>query len=170
MAMAFVTKDVRPVFEAKLGPTRRFVVKGDVAFAILDSGEPVLGFVNFYGGRISVASFVTRNSAPVPLSVVPPQWFANAARKFIRYMGTCAQQDWWRTLTAASRALSGNCGTIDLGSQHPFAQKTRIAHFVVRGAKRVEALDADGKLISSYTKAGVMQALTSAPGPIISFS
>lgn len=45
--MGFTTKDVRPVFEARIGPTRRFVVKGDVAFAVLDSGEPVLGFINF---------------------------------------------------------------------------------------------------------------------------
>lgn len=49
--MAFTTKDVRPVFEARMGPTRRFVVKGNVAFAVLDSGEPVLGFVNFYGNE-----------------------------------------------------------------------------------------------------------------------
>lgn len=168
--MAFTTKDVCPVFEARMGSTRRFVVKGDVAFAILDSGEPVLGFVNFYGGRISVESFVTRNSAPVSLSVVPPQWFANAARKFIRYMGTRAQQDWWRTLTAVSRALGGNCGTIDLDPQHPFAQGTRIVRFVVRGSNRADALDVDGKLIGSYTKAGVVQALTSQPGSIISWS
>jgi hypothetical protein len=168
--MAFTTKDVRPVFEAKMGPTRRFVVKGDVAFAILDSGEPVLGFVNFYGGRITVESFVTRKSAPVPLNVVPPQWFANAARKFFRYMEMRTQQDWWRTLVVVSRSLSGNCGTIDLDPQHPFAQGTRIMHFVITDSKRANALDADGKLIGSYTKAGVMQALTSAPGPIISFS
>ena len=64
--MAFTTKDVRPVFEARMGPTRRFVVKGDVAFAVLDSGEPVLGFVNFYGNKIHVDSFVTRNSALFP--------------------------------------------------------------------------------------------------------
>lgn len=70
--MAFTTKDVRPVFEAQMGATRRFVVKGDVAFAVLNSGEPVLGFVNFYGNKIHVESFVTRNSAPVPLSVVHP--------------------------------------------------------------------------------------------------
>jgi hypothetical protein len=168
--MAFTTKDVRPIFECDFGATRKFVVKGDVAFAILDSGEPVLGFVNFYGGRIRVESFVTRNSTPVPLSVVPPQWFANAARKFIRYMGTRAQQDWWRTLTAVSKALSGNCGTIDLDPQHPFAQGTRIVHFVVGGPNRADAFDADGKLIASYTKAGVVQALTSQPGPIISWS
>lgn len=169
--MAFTTKDVRPIFEAKMGLTRRFVVKGDVAFAILDfSGEPVLGFVNFHDGRIRVESFVTCNSAPVPLSVVPPQWFANAARKFIRYMGTRAQQDWWRTLTAVSRALGGNCGTIDLDPQHPFAQGTRIVRFVVRGSNRADALDADGKLIGSYMKAGVVQALTSQPGSIISWS
>lgn len=52
--MAFTTKDVRPVFEAQMGATRRFVVKGDVAFAVLNSGEPVLGFVNFYGNKIHV--------------------------------------------------------------------------------------------------------------------
>lgn len=168
--MGFTTKDVRPVFEARIGPTRRFVVKGDVAFAVLDSGEPVLGFINFYGNKIHVDSFVTRNSAPVPLSVVPPQWFANAGRNLIRYMGTRAQQDWWRTLTAVSRALGGNCGTIDLDPQHPFAQGTRIVRFVVRGSNRADALDADGKLVGSYTKAGVVQALTSQPGSIISWS
>lgn len=168
--MGFTTKDVRPVFEAQMGLTRRFVVKGDVAFAVLDSGEPVLGFVNFYGNKIHVDSFVTRNSTPVPLSVVPPQWFANAGRNLIRYMGTRAQQDWWRTLVVVSRVLSGNCGTIDLDSQHPFAQGTGIVHFVVQGSKRVDALDVDGKLVGSYTKAGVVQALTSQPGPIISWS
>ena len=89
--MAFTTKDVRPVFEAQMGATRRFVVKGDVAFAVLDLNEPVLGFVNLYGNKIHVDSFVTRNSTPVPLSVVPPQWFANAGRRLIRYMGTRAQ-------------------------------------------------------------------------------
>ena len=168
--MGFTTKDVRPVFEARMGQTRRFVVKGDVAFGILDSGEPVLGFVNFYGDEIHVDSVVTRNSAPVPLSVVPPQWFANEARWCIRYMETRAQRDWWRTLVVVSKVLSGNCGTIDLDSQHPFTQGTRIVHFVVRGAKRADALDVEGKLVGSYTKAGVMQALTSAPGPIISWS
>lgn len=167
--MAFTTKDVRPIFEAKMGPTRRFVVKGDVAFAILDSGEPVLGFVNFHDGRIRVESFVTRNSAPVPLSVVPPQWFANAARKFIRYMGTRAQQDWWRTLVAVSKALGGNCGTIDLDSQHPFAQHTRAASLTVHG-NRVEATDPHGDMVGVYMKPGIVQALTSAPGPIISWS
>lgn len=168
--MIFKTKDARPVFEARMGPTRRFVVKGDVAFAVLNSGEPVLGFVNLYGNKIHVDSFVTRNSAPVPLSVVPPQWFANAGRNLIRYMGTRAQRDWWRSLVVVSRVLSGNCGTIDLDSQHPFAQGTGIVHFVVQGSKRVDALDVDGKLVGSYTKAGVVQALTSQPGPIISWS
>ena len=168
--MGFTTKDVRPVFEARMGPTRRFVVKGDVAFAVLDSGEPVLGFVNFYGNKIHVDSFVTRNSVPVPLSVVPPQWFTKGAHLFLRHMGTRAQRDWWRTLVVVSKVLSGNCGTIDLGSQHPFTQGARIVQFVVRGAKRVDALDVEGKLVGSYTKAGVVQALTSAPGPITSWS
>lgn len=168
--MGFTTKDVRPVFEREFGATSRFVVKGDVAFAALDSGEPVLGFVNFYGNKIHVESFVTRNSAPVPLSVVTPQWFANAARWCIRYMETRAQRDWWRTLVVVSKVLSGNCGTIDLDSQHPFTQGTRIVQFVVRGTKRADALDVEGKLIGSYTKAGVVQALTSAPGPITSWS
>lgn len=168
--MAFTTKDVRPVFEAQMRATRRFVVKGDVAFAVLDSGEPVIGFVNFYGNKIHVESFVTRNSAPVPLSVVPPQWFAKEARWCIRYMETRAQRDWWRTLVVVSKVLSGNCGTIDLDSQHPFTQGTRIVQFVVRGTKRADALDVEGKLVGSYTKAGVVQALTSAPGPITSWS
>lgn len=167
--MGFTTKDVRPVFEAKMGPTRRFVVKGDVAFAVLDLNEPVLGFVNFYGNKIHVDSFVTRNSTTVPLSVVPPQWFANAGRNLIRYMGTRAQQEWWRTLVAVSRVLSGNCGTIDLDSQHPFTQHTGAVNLTVHG-NRVEATNQNGDVVGVYTKPGIMHALTSQPGPITSWS
>ena len=170
--MGFTTKDVRPVFEREFGATSRFVVKGDVAFAVLGSGEPVFGFVACYGRMnvLRVEPCVSINSAPVPLTVVPPQWFANAVNKFIPGMGDETQRNYWATLIVASKALGGNCGTIDLDSQHPFAQGTRIVHFVIRGSKRADALDVDGEVIGSYTKAGVMQALTSAPGRIISWS
>ena len=170
--MAFTTKEVRPVFERNFGSTRRFVVKGDVAFTVLATGEPVFGFVACYGLKnvLRVEPCVSINSAPVPLSVVPPQWFANAASKFIPDMGMHTQRDYWTTLVVTSKALGGNCGTIDLSPQHPFTQGTRIAHFVITDSKRANALDADGKLIGSYTRAGVMQALTSTPGPIISWS
>lgn len=168
--MGFTTKDVRPVFEAKMGPTRRFVVKGGIAFAILGSGEPALGFVNFLNMEgIFIESCVTRDSAPVPLSVVPPQWFANAARNCIRYMGTRAQQDWWRTLVTASKALGGNSGHVQLDEQHPFAQHTGAVSLTVHG-NRVEAANRHGDMVGAYTKPGIMHALTSQPGPIISWS
>lgn len=167
--MAFTTKDVRPVFEAKMGPTRRFVVKGDLAFAVLDSGKPVLGFVNFYGGRIRVESCVTLNSGPVPLSVVPPQWFANAANKFIPHLEMRTQRDYWTTLVAASKALGSNSGHVQLDEQHPFAQHTGAVSLTVHG-NRVEAVNRHGDMVGVYTKPGIMHALTSQPGPIISWS
>lgn len=167
--MAFTTKDVRPVFEAKMGPTRRFVVKGDLAFAVLDSGKPVLGVVNFYGGRIRVESCVTLNSGPVPLSVVPPQWFANAANKFIPHLEMRTQRDYWTTLVAASKALGGNYGHIHLAKQHPFAQHTGAVVLIV-GEKRVEGTNQQGEPVGSWTKLGIMQALTAKPGPINSWS
>lgn len=165
----YTTKDVLPVFERDFGATRRFVVKGDLAFAVLDSGEPMFGFVNFYGGRIRVESCVTLNSGPVPLSVVPPPWFANAANKFIPHLEMRTQRDYWTTLIAASKALGGNYGHIHLAKQHPFAQHTGALTLIVNG-KRVEGANRHGDMVGVYTKPGIMHALTSQPGPIISWS
>lgn len=169
--MAFTTKEVRPVFERNFGSTRRFVVKGDVAFAVLATGEPVFGFVACYGLKnvLRVEPCVSINSAPVPLSVVPPQWFANAASKFIPDMGMRTQRDYWTTLVAASKALGGNYGHIHLAKQHPFAQHTGAVTLIVNG-KRVEGTNQQGDPVGSWTKLGIMQALTAKSGPINSWS
>ena len=163
--MAFTTKDVRPVFERNFGATRRFVVKGNLAFAVLDSGEPVFGFVNFYGDRIRVESCVTLNSGPVPLSVVPPQWFANAVDEFTPSMVDSAQWNYWGTLVVASKTLGSNSGRISLDEQHPFAQHAGVVTLTVRG-NQVEAVNQRGDRVGVYTKPGIMHALTSQPGPI----
>jgi len=167
--MSFTTKDVRPAFEAKLGPTRRFVVKGDIAFAVLASDEPVFGSVIFSGGQVCVERCVSLISAPVPLSVIPPQWFTKAASEFIPHMAAGKKRDWWTTLVAASKALGGNCGHIQLDEQHPFAQHTGAVNLIVHG-NRVDGTDQQGNPVASWVKPGLMQALTAKPGPIISWS
>lgn len=109
------------------------------------------------------------SSTSAPLDVVPPQWFANAAAEFIPGMGTEAQRNYWTTLVAASKALGGNSGHIQLDEQHPFAQHTGAVTLTVRG-NRVEATNRHGDMVGVYTKPGIMHALTSQPGPIISWS
>lgn len=166
--MGFATKDVRPVFECDWGVVRRFVVKGNVAFAVIGTGVPVFGFVVF-SAYLRVEPCVSLSSTSAPLDVVPPQWFANTAAEFISGMGTEAQRNYWTTLVAASKALGGNSGHIQLDEQHPFAQHTRAMTLTTRG-NRVEATDRHGDMVGVYTKPGIMHALTSQPGPIISWS
>jgi hypothetical protein len=166
--MAFTTKEVRPVFERNFGATRRFVVKGNLAFAVLEAGEPVFGFVG-PAALPRVESCVSLNSHSVPLDVVPPQWFAKVVSERISGMSTEVQRNYWTTLVAASKALGGNSGHIQLGEQHPFAQHARAVSLTVLG-NRVEAADRHGGRVGVYTKPGIMHALTSQPGPIISWS
>lgn len=85
--MTYTTKDIRPVFERDWGIVRRFVVKGNVAFSVIGTGVPVFGFV-VSAARPRVEPCVSLSSTSVPLDVVPPQWFANAATEFITSMGT----------------------------------------------------------------------------------
>lgn len=162
--MAFTTKDVRPVFERHFGATRRFVVKGNVAFAVLETGEPVFGFVG-PAALPRVESCVTLNSSPVPLSVVPPQWFANAVDEFTPSMVDNMQWNYWATLVVASKTLGSNSGRISLNEQHPFAQHTGVSTLTVYG-NQVEAVNQRGDRVGVYTKPGIMHALTSQPGPI----
>lgn len=166
--MGFTTKDVRPVFERDWGVVRRFVVKGNIAFAVIGTGVPVFGFVVF-ATYLRVEPCVSLSSASTPLDVVPPQWFANAATEFISGMGDEAQRNYWTTLVAASKALGGNSGHIQLDEQHPFAQHTGAVSLTVHG-NRVEAANRHGDMVGVYTKPGIMHALTSQPGPIISWS
>lgn len=109
------------------------------------------------------------SSTSAPLDVVPPQWFAHAAAEFIPGMGTEAQRNYWTTLVAASKALGGNSGHIQLDEQHPFAQHTGAVTLTVL-VNRVEATNRHGDMVGVYTKPGIMHALTSQPGPIISWS
>lgn len=147
---------------------RRFVVKGNVAFSIIGTGVPVFGFV-VSAARPRVEPCVSLSSTSVPLDVVPPQWFANAVTEFITSMGTETQRNYWTTLVAASKALGSNSGHIQLDEQHPFAQHTRAMTLTTHG-NRVEATDRHGDMVGVYTKPGIMHALTSQPGPIISWS
>ena len=109
------------------------------------------------------------SSTSVPLDVVPPQWFANAVTEFISGMGDEAQRNYWTALVAASKALGGNSGHIQLDEQHPFAQHTGAVSLTVC-VNRVEAANRNGDMVGVYTKPGIMHALTSQPGPIISWS
>ena len=159
--MAFTTKDVRPVFERTFGATRRFVVKGGVAFAVLTTGEPMFGFV-VSAALPRVESCVSLSSHSVPLSVVPPQWFANAVDEF-----TSSMVD--NTHVIASKTLGSNSGRIQLDEQHPFAQHTGVATLTVHG-NQVEAANQRGDRVGVYTKPGIMHALTSQPGKIFLWS
>ena len=69
----------------------------------------------------------------------------------------------------ASKALGGNSGHIQLDEQHPFAQHTGAVSLTVC-VNRVEAANRNGDMVGVYTKPGIMHALTSQPGPIISWS
>lgn len=124
--MAFTTKDVRPVFERTFGATRRFVVKGGIAFAVLTTGEPMFGFV-VSAALPRVESCVSLSSHSVPLSVVPPQWFANAVDEFTSSMVDNTQWNYWATLVIASKTLGSNSGRIQLDEHHPFAQHAGVA-------------------------------------------
>lgn len=166
--MTYTTKDIRPVFEQDWGPVCRFVVKGNVAFSVIGSSVPVFGFVVF-AAHPRVEPCMSLSSTSTPLDVVPPQWFANAAERFIPSMGTEAQRNYWTTLVAASKALGGNSGHIQLDEQHPFAQHTGAVTLTVL-VNRVEATNRHGDMVGVYTKPGIMHALTSQPGPIISWS
>lgn len=166
--MGFTTKDIRPVFESKWGIARRFVVKGNVAFSVIGTGVPVFGFV-VSAAKPRVEPCVSLSSTSAPLDVVPPQWFANAVAEFIPGMGTEAQRNYWTTLVAASKALGSNSGHIQLDEQHPFAQHTGAVTLTVL-VNRVEATNRHGDMVGVYTKPGIMHALTSQPGPIISWS
>ena len=166
--MAFTSKGVRPVFEAKMGPTRRFVVKGGVAFAVLDSGEPVFGFV-VSAAHPRVEPCVRLSSHSVPLSVVPPQWFANAVDEYVPSMVDDTQWNYWATLVIASKTLGSNSGRIQLDEHHPFAQHTGVATLTVHG-NQVEAANQRGDRVGVYTKPGIMHALTSQPGKIFLWS
>lgn len=162
--MAFTTKDVRPVFERTFGATRRFVVKGGIAFTVLTTGEPMFGFV-VSAALPRVESCVSLSSHSVPLSVVPPQWFANAVDEFTSSMVDNTQWNYWATLVVASKTLGSNSGRISLDEQHPFAQHTGVATLTVHG-NQVEAVNQRGDRVGVYTKPGIMHALTSQPGPI----
>ena len=141
--MAFTTKDIRPVFERDWGVVRRFVVKGNVAFSVIGTGVPVFGFV-VSAARPRVEPCVSLSSTSAPRLL-------------------------WMTLVAASKALGGNSGHIQLDEQHPFAQHTGAVSLTVHG-NRVEAANRHGDMVGVYTKPGIMHALTSQPGPIISWS
>ena len=166
--MTYTTKDIRPVFERDWGIVRRFVVKGNVAFSVIGTCVPVFGFI-VSAAKPRVEPCVSLSSTSVPLDVVPPQWFANAATEFISSMGDEAQRNYWTTLVAASKALGGNSGHIQLDEQHPFAQHTGAVSLTVC-MNRVEAANRNGDMVGVYTKPGIMHALTSQPGPIISWS
>lgn len=166
--MTYTTKDIRPVFERDWGIVRRFVVKRNVAFSVIGTGVPVFGFV-VSAARPRVEPCVSLSSTSVPLDVVPPQWFANAVTEFISGMGDEAQRNYWTALVAASKALGGNSGHIQLDEQHPFAQHTGAVSLTVC-VNRVEAANRNGDMVGVYTKPGIMHALTSQPGPIISWS
>ena len=166
--MTYTTKDIRPVFERDWGIVRRFVVKGKVAFSVIGTGVPVFGFI-VSAATPRVEPCVSLSNTSTPLDVVPPQWFANAAAEFTPSMGTEAQRNYWTTLVAAIKALGGNSGHIQLDEQHPFAQHTGAVSLTVCG-NRVEAANRHGDMVGVYTKPGIMHALTSQPGPIISWS
>lgn len=166
--MTYTTKDIRPVFERDWGIVRRFVVKGKVAFSVIGTGVPVFGFV-VSAATPRVEPCVSLSNTSTPLDVVPPQWFANAAAEFTPSMGTEAQRNYWTTLVAASKALGGNSGHIQLDERRPFAQHTGAVSLTVCG-NRVEAANRHGDMVGVYTKPGIMHALTSQPGPIISWS
>lgn len=166
--MTYTTKDIRPVFERDWGIVHRFVVKRNVAFSVIGTGVPVFGFV-VSAAKPRVEPCVSLSSTSVPLDVVPPQWFANAVTEFISGMGDEAQRNYWTTLVAASKALGSNSGHVQLDEQHPFAQHTGAVSLTVHG-NRVEAANRHGDMVGVYTKPGIMHALTSQPGPIISWS
>lgn len=115
---SFTTAQKREVIQRHYPTANNIAVKGNVFFAVFPDAEPVIGWLHSPRGTLWVKAAVPVSACPA-LRTVPPRWFIEAARP---YMRGDERKEWYLyTLLAAQQTFpSGDyMRWITLNEGHP---------------------------------------------------
>lgn len=164
---SFTTAQKREVIQRHYPTANNIAVKGNVFFAVFPDAEPVIGWFHSPRGALWVKAAVPVSACPA-LRTVPPRWFIEAARP---YMRGDERKEWYLyTLLAAQQTFpSGDyMRWITLNEGHPLRKAFGdYCAFDIEGKEtEFRIKNAELETVRTIKKADLLYVLTDEPGSL----
>lgn len=164
---SFTTAQKREVIQRHYPTANNIAVKGNVFFAVFPDAEPVIGWLHSPRGTLWVKAAVPVSACPA-LCTVPPRWFIEAARP---YMRGDERKEWYLyTLLAAQQTFpSGDyMRWITLNEGHPLRKAFGdYCAFDIEGKEtEFRIKNAELETVRTIKKADLLYVLTDEPGSL----
>lgn len=164
---SFTTAQKREVIQRHYPTANNIAVKGNVFFAVFPDAEPVIGWLHSPRGTLWVKAAVPVSACPA-LRTVPPRWFIEAARP---YMRGDERKEWYLyTLLAAQQTFpSGDyMRWITLNEGHLLRKAFGdYCAFDIEGKEtEFRIKNAELETVRTIKKADLLYVLTDEPGSL----
>ena len=164
---SFTTAQKREVIQRHYPTANNIAVKGNVFFAVFPDAEPVIGWLHSPRGTLWVKAAVPVSACPA-LRTVPPRWFIEVARP---YMRGDERKEWYLyTLLAAQQTFpSGDyMRWITLNEGHPLRKAFGdYCAFDIEGKEtEFRIKNAELETVRTIKKADLLYVLTDEPGSL----
>ena len=164
---SFTTAQKREVIQRHYPSANNIAVKGNVFFVAFPDAEPVIGWLHSPSGTLWIQAAVPVSACPA-LRTVPPRWFIEAARP---YMRGDERKEWYLyTLLAAQQTFpSGDyMRWITLNEGHPLRKAFGdYCAFDIEGKEtEFRIKNAELETVRTIKKADLLYVLTDEPGSL----
>ena len=164
---SFTTAQKREVIQRHYTTANNIAVKGNVFFAVFPDAEPVIGWLHSPSGTLWIQAAVPVSACPA-LRTVPPRWFIEAARPYMR--GDERKECYLYTLLAAQQTFpSGDyMRWITLNEGHPLRKAFGdYCAFDIEGKEtEFRIKNAELETVRTIKKADLLYVLTDEPGSL----
>lgn len=164
---SFTTAQKREVIQRHYPTANNIAVKGNVFFADFPDAEPIIGWLHSPRGTLWVKAAVPVSACPA-LRTVPPRWFIEAARPYMR--GDERKERYLYTLLAAQQTFpSGDyMRWITLNEGHPLRKAFGdYCAFDIEGKEtEFRIKNAELETVRTIKKADLLYVLTDEPGSL----
>ena len=164
---SFTTAQKREVIQRHYPTTNNIAVKGNVFFAVFPDAEPIIGWLHSPSGTLWIQAAVPVSACPA-LRTVPPRWFIEAARPYMR--GEERKERYLYTLRAAQQTFpSGDyMRWITLNEGHPLRKAFGdYCAFDIEGKEtEFRIKNAELETVRTIKKADLLYVLTDEPGSL----
>lgn len=164
---SFATAQKREVIQRHYPTANNIAVKGNVFFAAFPDAEPIIGWFRSPRGTLWIRAVVPVSACPA-LRTVPPRWFIEAARPYMR--GDERKKWYLETLLAAQQTFPSvdYMRWITLNEGHPLRKAFGdYCAFDIEGKEaEFRIKNAELETVRTIKKADLLYVLTDEPGSL----
>lgn len=165
--MAFTATQKRDVVQSHYPTANNVAVKGNVFFLSFPDAEPIIGWLHSPSGTLWIQAAVPVSACPA-LRTVPPRWFIEAARPYMR--GDERKERYLYTLLAAQQTFPSvdYMRWITLNEGHPLRKAFGdYCVFDIEGKEtEFRIKNAELETVRTIKKADLLYVLTDEPGSL----